>query len=324
VLNFPRKVILDWLDANLGLLTKDGDKVRVGCCPWCGRSRPAYVYYIPINMFRCYRCGMKANLYKLVEKVNPDCMTISQIITNIFQGREAYGIEFSDRAEESAFEDFWSGFSDSYEEKLSMPVDYSCDFSTPVGKTMWSYAERRNLPRDYMLSGEMGVAGGTMKHRLVFLVIENHKVVYWFGRGIWDWVTPKVRYPKATSVGRGKGEVVFGLDKVQVGDKIACCEGGISALSATRDGWKGIGLLGNDMSYAQAAKISSAKPSRFVYLREDGISMGHASKQCLVLDSFGIQTEIGTLINGDPNDDSSQLKVVYSNAERVNLLTGWM
>jgi len=97
VLNFPRKVILDWLDANLGLLTKDGDKVRVGCCPWCGRSRPAYVYYIPINMFRCYRCGMKANLYKLVEKVNPDCMTISQIITNIFQGREAYGIEFSNK-----------------------------------------------------------------------------------------------------------------------------------------------------------------------------------------------------------------------------------
>jgi len=324
MLHFPRKVLVDWLESSLGVLTKGGDRVRLAACPWCGRSRPAYVFNLSSQRFRCYRCGTKAGLYDLVKKVNPNCFTLEDIIKDIYSGGDVWGMEFTDGLEQQAFEDFWTGFTDKFpEETLAMPVDYSCDFSTPIGECVYRYAEMRKLPTEAIQSGEIGYAKGTMSNRLVFLIVENKKVVYWFGRAIYDWMAPKVLYPKNTSVGKGKDEVVFGLDKLQKGDRVACCEGGISALSATRDGWKGIAILGNEMSYHQAYKISKLTPSRFVFLREDGISMQHAADQCLRLESFGTEAEVGTLINGDPNDDPTQLVKVYSNTSKVSPFTGW-
>jgi len=323
MLHFPPNVLVQYLDANLGVNYNKGKRVRLNACPWCGRDRPAYVFNLETQRYRCYRCGQKADLFQLVDKITSRYLTVPEMLKEIYGGSSVWGLEFSTHEEGKAFEDYWSGFKEDYKELYGMPTNYSCDFTSPEGQQVWAYAMKRNIPLDYLRTGEVGWAAGSMRYRLVFLSLEHQKVVYWFGRAIYNWVTPKVLYPSTDVAGRGKDDVVFGIDTVQEGDDVACCEGGISALSARQDGWKSVATLGNEISYIQAAKLAGKKPRQIVFLVEDGITKQHAAAQCGKLCSFGLTTKIGKLTNGDTNDDPTQFPSVVANAEVVTPYTGW-
>ncbi len=207
-------------------------------------------------------------------------------------------------------------------ESLALPESFSVDWTSAVAKRYWEYALKRRVPDWMFEEGRVGwCRKGRMAKRLVFLIMEEGKPVYYAGRAILADKLPKMLYPpKAEALGRGMSSVVFNLDRVPEGAELLACEGPISALSA---GEHGIAYLGHKVSDVQARLIARKKPKSITLLRERDVSAETLAENAQVLRSAGVETRFANLIYGDPDDSPEKMPEVLalaSQGDRLGLL----
>jgi len=99
--------------------------------------------------------------------------------------------------------------------------------------------------------------GGRFANRLVFPVFEDHRMVYWQARAMWD-VRPgekKVLNPRAEGASATSGEVLMNLDVAKGYGRVCITEGPIDCVHA---GYDAVATFGKRISPVQIAKLVRA------------------------------------------------------------------
>lgn len=293
--------------------TGDPLKAALAVCPVCGdeQNYRHYLYLDPRHPagqgVRCFRNNCWTPLWKLIDITSVDAAPLRS--------------DFALQNLSEKIEDAWLGLDDAPADRQYRTEEYMAankwrPLLTSGGDSPYlEYARRRRFPAS-LLSDCGYFLRGRLAGRLCLLVrAQDKRPIFVMGRAIASHVIPKYLYPEEEEVGCGKSHVVYGADRAPTGSALLICEGIISAASASEFlGQPALAILGSAVSEEQSSIISGLAPSSVTLLIEEGQPREFAQRALGLLARRGIPCFAANLMNGDPNDDPTQLPAVLAKA----------
>jgi hypothetical protein len=240
---------------------------RALVCPFCDKRK--LIVNVEKRAWHCWYCeklrpdahGGLLDLIQLLEGAARD-----QAVDRVLDGfHGSFGLEkVEDLPADSGFR--------SLEKVTEIPLPNHCLRVTDHTGIL-PYCERRGISRwDAECFGLVWCTRGKYKNRLIFPVWEDHRIVYWQARAMWEKedhgagrYTKSLNPPK-TEGAAGSGDVLYNLHQARQYPSVVITEGPIDAIHVGPDA---VATFGKRLTPIQIGKLVRAGVSR-VELMWDG------------------------------------------------------
>lgn len=295
-------------------LSRETGSARVKTCRHCGHEKWAVSYNPDSGLLHCFSCGKNESLLDYVVATTAANSRRAAVV--LLRGYGNVLVESPDGVLE-ALRGSYNELFQSDNRYVGLDLRTYCFDFTAVPELL-KYARRRRVPEWFIQSGRLGYfagmefMGGMFSGRLCFLTVADGEPVFVQGRAVYGEIPKYISSTPEKTGGLPPGKCVFNLDLILPGDDVIICEGVLSALCCNH----GVAVFGKRVTDEQAAEIKRARPGRVYLLREQGVKCSEHTDSLRVLYNARLDIYSAELINGDPNDDPSQMPFVLAGAKQ--------